>query len=81
MNHVYWIGIRKSDLLSLDSLYNGSATFFGDGKNGNISLSQIGISRINNNIESVVFKEFYEMAMQQILDEDLCFIIPFLRIL
>lgn len=70
MNHVYWIGIRKSDLLSLDGLYNGSATFFGDGKNGNISLSQIGISRINHNIDSAVFKEFYEMAMQQILDED-----------
>lgn len=70
MKHIYWIGIRKSDLLSLDNLYTGSVTFFGDGKNGNISLTQTGIPRINHNIDSAIFLEFYEMAMQRILEED-----------
>lgn len=70
MDHIYWIGIRKSDLLTIENLYKGSVTFFGDGKNGNISLSQTGISRMNHNADSPVFFEFYEMAMQQILDED-----------
>lgn len=70
MEHTYWIGIRKSDLLSLENLYIGSATFFGDGKNRNISLSQIDTSRINHNINSTYFIEFYEMAMQRILDKD-----------
>lgn len=64
------MGIRKSDLLSLDSLYDGSATFFGDGKNGNICLSQISKNRINHNRDSVIFLEFYEKAMQQILDKN-----------
>ncbi len=70
MKHIYWIGIRKSDLLSLDNLYNGSVTFFGDGKDGNISLTQTGIPRINHNIDSAIFLEFYEMAMKRILEED-----------
>lgn len=70
MKHIYWIGIRQSDLLSIDNLYNGSVTFFGDGRNGNISLTQTGIPRINHNIDSAIFLEFYEMAMKRILEAD-----------
>lgn len=70
MNHLYWVGVRKSDLLSVDSLYEGSITLFGDGKGKNISLFGTGISRKNHNIESPVFLEFYKMAILQILNEN-----------
>lgn len=70
MNHIYWLGIRKSDLLSLGSLYNGSITLFGDGENGNIALFKTGISRQNHNIDLPIFAEFNKMAMLQIINQD-----------
>ena len=35
MSNIYWVGIRESDLLSVDGLYCGSVTFFGSGEKGN----------------------------------------------
>lgn len=70
MNHIYWLGIRKSDLLAINSLYQGSITFFGDGKDGNICLFQESIARKNHNIELEIFKEFNENAILQVLHND-----------
>lgn len=70
MNQIYWMGIRKSDLLSVDSLYQGSITFFGDEKDGNICLFNEGITRKNHNIELEIFKEFYQKSILQVLHEN-----------
>lgn len=70
MNHIYWLGIRESDLLSVDFLYHGSITFFGNGKNGNICLFNEEIARKNHNIELEIFKKFNKTAILQILHED-----------
>lgn len=70
MNHIYWMGIRKSDLLSIDSLYQGSITFFGDGKDRNICLFNEGITRKNHNIELEIFEEFNQKSILQVLQED-----------
>lgn len=70
MSHIYWMGIRKSDLLSVDFLYQGSITFFGDGKGGNICLFNEGITRKNHNMELEIFKEFNRKSILQVLHED-----------
>lgn len=70
MNHIYWLGIRKSDLLSVDSLYNGSITLYGDGEHGNISLFKTGITRQNHNYDLSIFAEFNKIAMLQIIKQD-----------
>lgn len=64
------MGIRKSDLLSVDSLYQGSITFFGDGKDRNICLFNECITRKNHNIELEIFKEFNKKSILQVLHED-----------
>lgn len=64
------MGIRKSDLLSVNFLYQGSITFFGDGKDGNICLFKEGIIRKNHNIELEIFKEFNRKSILQVLNED-----------
>lgn len=70
MNHIYWIGVRKSDLLSVDSLYQGSITLFGDGDAGNFCLFKKGITRKNHNIEYDIFKKFNKEAMLQVIHDD-----------
>lgn len=70
MNHIYWLGIRKSDLLAIDFLYQGSITLFGDGEDGNICLFKESIARKNHNNELKIFKKFNKTAILQILHED-----------
>ena len=70
MDHIYWVGIRKSDLLSLEYLYQGSITFFGDEKDGNICLFKKGVARKNHNVELDIFAEFNKEAMERILSKD-----------
>lgn len=64
------MGIRKSDLLAIDSLYQGSITFFGDGKDGNICLFNEGTIRKNHNIELEIFKKFNKQSILQVLHKD-----------
>ena len=71
MANIYWVGIRKSDLLSLETLYHGSITFFGDGKDGNICLFKKKDTRKNHNIELKIFEKFNRRAMLQVLEEDI----------
>lgn len=70
MSHIYWVGVRKSDLISLDSLYYGSITFFGDGKDNNVCLFKEGVTRKNHNIDLELFTEFNKASMLQILEDD-----------
>lgn len=70
MNHIYWLGVRKSDLLAVDFLYRGSITFFGDGEDGNICLFKENIARKNHNIELEIFKKFNKNSILQILQDD-----------
>lgn len=70
MEHLYWIGVRKSDLLSVDELYKGCITFFGDGKNRNIALFNTGRARKNHNINIPIFDEFNRESILEILNND-----------
>lgn len=69
-NHLYWIGIRKSDLFSIEPMYKGSITLFGDGEEGNIALYNGAITRKNHNMDLVDFKNFYINSIRQICNKD-----------
>ncbi len=70
MSNIYWVGIRESDLLAVDSLYRGSVTFFGSGKNGNRCLFQGEDVRKDHNENNTLFDSFYTRTMQLILQEN-----------
>lgn len=70
MSHIYWVGIRKSDLITVKSLYYGSITFFGDEKENNICLFKKGVTRKNHNIDSELFTSFISASMFQVLEDD-----------
>lgn len=70
MSNNYWVGVRESDLLGLDGMYEGSITFFGSGKNGNRCLFQNETSRKDHNVSDPQFDIFYTQMMQEVLEED-----------
>lgn len=70
MNNIYWIGIRESDLITIENLYDGSITYFGSGINNNHSLFNNKISRKNHNEDLPLFIEFIEKSMYKILNEN-----------
>ena len=70
MSNLYWVGIRKSDLLSIESLYMGSITYFGDNKGGNISLFNENTIRKNHNQDLIELKKFYKTSIKQVCEQD-----------
>lgn len=70
MSNTYWVGVRESDLLAVDGLYNGSITFFGSGKSGNRCLFQGSAARKDHNQQDPLYDNFYTQTMQLILHED-----------
>lgn len=70
MNNIYWVGIRESDLITIENLYDGSITYFGSGINKNHSLFNNKISRKNHNEELPLFIEFIEKSMYEVLNEN-----------
>lgn len=70
MENIYWVGIRESDLLAVEHIYNGSITFFGNAENNNIPLFKASTIRKNHNSDLPIFLEFYRMEMQRILNEN-----------
>lgn len=70
MENIYWIGIRESDLLAIDHIYNGSITFFGSAENNNICLFKSSTIRKNHNSDLPILGEFYRKEMQRILNKD-----------
>lgn len=70
MSNIYWVGIRESDLLSVNSLYRGSVTFFGSGEKGNRCLFRGEAARQDHNQGNSLFNSFYTGTMRLILQED-----------
>jgi len=70
MNNLYWIGIRKSDLIFTENLFNGSITIFGDGLNGNIALCKKLTRRIDHNDNFNLIKDFYNYEALKIINSN-----------
>ncbi len=68
MGRFVWVGPRKSDIADCQELFDGSITFFGDGRDGNRSLSnEIGL-RINHNDDSDdKFGDYCNRALAEML--------------
>lgn len=69
MEHIYWVGIKESEIRSCRGLFEGSVTFIGSGKNGNISYSASNDSIINYNIDSMALDNFIRESLHQIIDK------------
>lgn len=70
MNNLYWIGIRKSDLLCTEKMFDGSITIFGDGLNGNIALCKNLSRRIDHNDNFNIIRDFYNYEALKIINNN-----------
>ena len=67
MKHIYWVGIKESEIKACRHLFEGSVTFIGSGKNGNISFSSCNEYIINYNEESLEIDNFMKKALHSII--------------
>lgn len=70
MKNIYWVGIKESEIRSCRRLFNGSVTFIGSGKNGNISYSSEYNYTINYNEDSKELDQFMEKSLLGIIEKD-----------
>ncbi len=75
MKHIYWVGIKESEIRTCKHLFDGSVTFIGTGKDGNISFSANEDYIINYNEESSELDHFMKETLHSVIDEipDVCF--------
>jgi hypothetical protein len=70
VKNLYWIGARESDIYDTGVFFKGSVTFFGEGVNGNCSLSKQHNKRLNHNIVTKEQTEFVSIEQQRIMETD-----------
>lgn len=69
MKNLYWIGPRQSDIDSIEYLFKGSITIYGNGKNGNIAYCNLA-NRINHNLPNIDCDNFVLKHLKKILQKD-----------
>ncbi len=69
MKHIYWVGVKESEIQTCKFLFEGSITFIGSGKNGNISFSSSNNYIINYNEDSVELDNFMRKTLHMIIDK------------
>lgn len=67
MEHIYWVGVKESEIRTCRHLFEGSITFIGSGKDGNISFSSSNDYIINYNEDSLELDNFMKEALHSIL--------------
>lgn len=67
MKHLYWVGIKESEIRTCRHLFEGSVTFIGTGKNGNISFSATNDYVINYNEESIELDNFMKETLHMLI--------------
>lgn len=69
MKHIYWVGVKESEIQTCKFLFEGSITFIGTGKNGNISFSSSNDYIINYNEDSSELDNFMKKTLHMIIDK------------
>ncbi len=69
MEHIYWVGIKESEIRSCKHLFEGSVTFIGSGTEGNISFSSSNDYIINYNEDSEQLDNFMKKTLHRIIEE------------
>lgn len=69
MKHIYWVGIKESEINACRHLFQGSITFIGSGKDGNISYSANTDYIINYNEDSDELDNFMKKSLLSIINK------------
>lgn len=69
-HHIYWIGIRESELEDTGSLFTGSITIFGSGKKNNYAFDKEYHLRYDYNQDSEILNLFINQKAQIIVKKD-----------
>ena len=69
MKHIYWVGIKESEIRTCKHLFEGSITFIGSGKNGNLSFSSKQDYIINYNEDSIELDNFMKNTLRSIIEK------------
>lgn len=67
MKHIYWVGVKESEIQTCKHLFEGSVTFIGSGKDGNISFSSSNNYIINYNEDSLELDNFMKKTLHAII--------------
>lgn len=67
MKHIYWVGVKESEIRTCKHLFEGSVTFIGSGKDGNISFSSVNDYIINYNEDSLQLDNFMRESLHVII--------------
>ena len=67
MRHIYWVGVKESEIQTCKHLFDGSVTFIGSGKDGNISFSHCKDYIINYNEDSIELDNFMRETLHSII--------------
>lgn len=67
MKHIYWVGVKESEIQACRHLFEGSVTFIGSGKDGNISFSSSNNYIINYNEDSLELDNFMKCTLHAII--------------
>lgn len=70
MRHIYWIGVKESEIQTCKHLFEGSVTFIGSGKDGNISFSASNDYIINYNEDSLELDNFMKKTLHAIIEKN-----------
>ena len=69
MKHIYWVGLKESEIQACNFLFEGSVTFIGTGKNGNISFSSCKNFVINYNEDAIELDNFMRETLHGIIEK------------
>lgn len=69
MKHIYWVGVKESEIQTCKHLFEGSVTFIGSGKDGNISFSSSNKYIINYNEDSLELDNFMKESLHTIIEK------------
>ncbi len=69
-NHLYWIGVRESEILNTENLFAGSISVFGSNSQNNFSFDKEFSWRFDCNIDHIEWLEFINNKVEQIIKQD-----------
>lgn len=69
-NHLYWIGVRESEIQDTDDMFAGSINVFGSNDQNNFSFDKEYSWRFDCNIDHIEWLEFVKNKVDQIIKHD-----------
>ena len=68
--HLYWIGVRESEIMCVDQLFSGSISVFGSNSQNNFSFDKEFSWRFDCNIDHVEWLEYINSKVAEIAERD-----------